>query len=127
MMAGALRHPLTYLEPTETVGDTGQVVPDWSTPAVSLSLWGEVRTPTGREAFIAQTLRAVVTHVVIVRYHPSIAIRPVGRIVDSVPQLGSPGGIYSIVAAVDEDGRRRTLKLYAAEVVSPDATNSSNL
>lgn len=122
MRAGKLTHRLVYEEPTETADSYGQLVATWSTVG---SLWGEVRTPNGREALIAQTLRDHVSHVVTVRAQ-TYPIKPTGRIRD-LDALPGTSGVYAIVSATDELGDRRSLKLYTSEVVTPTSTNASNL
>jgi SPP1 family predicted phage head-tail adaptor len=124
MKAGKLCHRLRYQEATETVDALGQPVQTWAT--VLAVVWAEVRTPSGREAAKAQAWQASVDHVFVMRW-PFYAIQPTGRFLDLDAQEGSPGGIYNIVRAVDEDGQRTTLTVYAAEQIQPTATNASNL
>jgi SPP1 family predicted phage head-tail adaptor len=123
MMIGKLDHRLRYEEATETVDTLGQPVQTWAT--VLAIVWAEVRTPTGREAIKAQAMQASVDHVLVIRW-PYRQIKPTGRFVDLDAQEGTPG-IYNVARALDEDGRRETLTIYAAEQVQPTSTNASNL
>lgn len=122
MRAGALNHRLVYEESTEVADAMGQLTTTWSTVG---NLWGEVRTPNGREALVAQTLRGHVSHVLTVRAQ-TYPILPTGRIRD-LDALAGTTGLYQLVAVADEFGDRRALKLYATELVSPATSSSSNL
>lgn len=122
MRAGRLSHRLVYEEATESADALGQLVKTWATVG---NLWGDVRTPNGRESLVAQTLRSAVSHVVEIRAQ-TYPIRATGRLRDLDALVGTTG-LYQIVAAVDESGSRRSLKVYASEVVAPSTTDASNL
>jgi len=102
MKAGRLRHVLRYQTAASTPDAVGQEQPTWSTAHV----WrGEVSTPTGRELLHAQQLKAVADVVIRVRF-PGFLPDPTARLVEGE-------SVYNITAAVDPDGYRRTLLIFA--------------
>jgi head-tail adaptor len=113
MRAGLLRHRLSYQEPAKAPNGLGQRASVGYT-VVSALLYGEVRSPNGREAIIAQAFKSTVSHVITIR-KPPYPIRPKGRLVDLDGTNGT--AVYEVVAAADETGRRRELKVYAIETV----------
>jgi head-tail adaptor len=121
MRAGQLRHRLRYEEPALTADAWGQMQEAWNT--VSALVYGNVRSPRGSETYQAGRLMAKVDHMIEIRY-PPFPVRQTGRFIDLDAQAGTTG-IYNVVAAVDEEGRKREMKVFAIEVVG--ATDSANL
>lgn len=113
MRGGKLRHRLRYEEASGSADSYGQPSTSWST-VIDL-VWGDVRTPRGQEVLRVQAFNASVDHLIRVR-KPLAPIRPGGRLVDLDAQAGT-GGVYQVVAAVDDDGRREALTVYTAELV----------
>lgn len=122
MRAGKLAHRLVYQEATTAPDRYNAPVETWADVG---NLWGDVRTPNGRELLAAQAFKSTVTHVIEVRAQ-TYPIKPTGRILDLDALAGTPG-LYQLVAITDPDGRRRRLVLFAVETIAPDATDASNL
>lgn len=108
---GPRRRRLQYQARAVAPDELNQDVETW--PVVA-TFWAEVRTPSGREAFVAQQQNAHLTHVIVTRY-PGAPFDPKNRLVD-VTEPGSPR-VYNIVSSADPDGRRTDLVTYAVERV----------
>lgn len=121
MKAGSLRRLLQYQTKTETSDALGQMIPTWLTVYTT---WAETREPRGSEAITAQQVEAFVSLVIECRF-PGYTFDPRGRLVD----ITDPGttNYLNIVWSHDPDGRRRKLITMATDVVTPGATDNSNL
>jgi len=96
---------VTIITPAYTQDATGQVLPNYDTPAASVEVWGRVRYVSGSEKVEAAQVVATDELEVIVRY------REIDK--DQVLEL-SDGEIYDITASGDlnhyqEDIQRKKL------------------
>jgi head-tail adaptor len=110
VIVGTLRHPASYQEPTDAVDTLGQEAP---------ASWAEVypvrcgvRSPNGREAMIASTMRSTADHVVTHRFCGSVP-NPRGRYVLE------DGRVFEVVSSSDPDERRREVVSYCVEIRIP--------
>lgn len=86
---GALRHRLTVESRIGEADGGGGIAVAWTPVA---TVWGAVRSLSGSEAFLAESLRGVVTHEVIIRKRsdvvPAMRLRLGARILDIQAVLG---------------------------------------
>ncbi len=105
MKAGMLRHRVTIQQATETQNSYGEIVQAWTTVA---TVWASIEARGVRESFAASQQFATADHIITIRYRSGVTAKM--RIV-----YGSR--VFDIQGAVDPDGRKRTLMIYAKEAV----------
>lgn len=111
MRAGRLRTRIQVQREVIVRGAHNQTRSEWVTFA---TVYGEVRSATGREAVAGGSLRADCDCAVTCRFFAA-AIAPTDRLkIDS--------RILNITAAYDPDGRRRELVILAIEPRAPERT-----
>lgn len=104
MRAGRLRHVLKYQTRSDVDDAYGQGRPVWATTHT----WrAEVTTPNGRELVLAEQIQAVAEKVIRIR-HPGFIPAANARLVEVPGDL-----VYQITAAVDPDGYRRQVLIFA--------------
>lgn len=103
---GKLRHRVTVQAPTETPDSTGQPVQTWSAVA---TVWASVEPSDGREYFLADQNRALVSHVVQAR--TNAAFSPKRRLLYGTRVLG-------ILAVLPDDLATGRVNLLCAEEVT---------
>lgn len=103
MRAGQLRHRLTLQQPNPTLDSRHEPSDTWADVA---TVWADVRAPSGRELEIAKQLHGLITQVVTIRYRDGITA-------DKRFRWGAR--TLNIVAARDEDSRRRMLIIECTE------------
>jgi SPP1 family predicted phage head-tail adaptor len=101
MQAGKLRHRITVEAPNEAQNEYGEPVESWAPFA---EVWASREDLTGREAFLAQQVKAEVTTRFVFRYVAGITANM---------RVRSDGTLYNLHSVADPDGRRRTLVLLA--------------
>lgn len=97
---GQMRDRVTIQRATRAADAFGQLVETWSTVATRRA---DIRPTSGVERVVAEQLRAIATHVVILRDRTDI--RPTDRL------LTPDGTKLAILQAVNTDGVRRFLTL----------------
>ncbi len=105
LRAGQLRHRVKLQSATETQDSYGAIVQTWADVA---TVWASIEARTGRETFTAAQVYATADHIITIRYRSGVTAKM--RIV-----YGSR--VFDIQGAVDPDGRKRTLMIYAKEAV----------
>lgn len=108
MRAGPLRHLFKVSFPQEERNKSGGATVTWL-PAVHPDMWGELRTPTGRVAPIAEKLQAVVTAEIIAR--PRADIVAGWRV--------TRRGVTYKVEAVLPDNENTLMRLLCSSVPNP--------
>jgi SPP1 family predicted phage head-tail adaptor len=102
---GKLRHRVTFQLPTEATADTaGQPVQAWADVA---TVWASVEPTGGREYFLGDQNRAVVTHVVQARRNT--AFTPKGR-------FAYGARVLNVVAVLPDDTATGRVNVLCAEV-----------
>lgn len=113
MRAGRLDKRVEIRVATETNAQ-GVVTTTFPSSTARGVRWAERRGLTGAEAFRAQQLDASVSYVFLFRNDPvTRAIVPKDRLL-----MGATSGVhnwYDVRAAMDPDGRRRTIQVLAEE------------
>lgn len=104
MQAGKLRHRITIEAPGELQNEYGEPVEGWI-PFVEC--YASREDLTGREAFLAQQVRAEVTTRFRMRFVAGIT---------AMTRINDAGTIYNIESVTDPEGRGRTLILLASRV-----------
>lgn len=108
MQAGQLRRRVTVQQPAQAPDRYGQLADTWADVG---TYWAFVRTPTGREAIIAQQFKAELTHVVTMRYLGSAPLGPNMR-------LAYKGRIFNVLDVLNVDERNRQYDVHCQEVVA---------
>lgn len=105
MKSGALRHRVKIQSATEGQDSYGAVTQTWADVA---TVWASIEARGTRETFTASQQFATADHVITIRHRSDVT--PKHRIV-----YGSR--VFDIEGAVDPDGRKRSLVIYAREAV----------
>ncbi|GAC1475657.1 MAG: hypothetical protein NVSMB9_28580 [Isosphaeraceae bacterium] len=114
MQAGKLRKRLTYRTPNDSTPDSyGQTIAPATAYTTVGTYWGEIRSPNGRELANAAQIKAVVSHVVTIRYQGSLP-SPKGEFLYQTR-------IFQIASVVNVDERNRRVDLLCTELVSPNS------
>ena len=103
---GLLRHRITIQELVEIDDSYGQPTQSWED---KYDTWSEIRTPTTVELISAERLNILLSHVVTIRYDPSI---------DQTMQLVYEGRVLRINSVSDPEERKRTMVLKCTEPAS---------
>lgn len=101
MRAGELRHRITIEAPTPVQDEYGEPVQGWAPFA---EVWASREDLTGREAFLAQQVKAEVTTRFTMRHAEGVTANM---------RIRSDDVLYNIHSVQDPEGRRRTLVLMA--------------
>jgi SPP1 family predicted phage head-tail adaptor len=99
MEPGKLRHRISIEAPTLTQNGYGEPVETWAEYA---AVWAAREDLAGREAFLAQQVRAEITTRFRLRFLPGVTAHM---------RVRSDGVLYSIASSADPDGSRRELHL----------------
>ena len=106
MLAGQLRHRVTFQTPSTATDDYGDPAPVWS--ALD-TVWARVEPITGKERFAALQVQADVNHRILCRYNSTIAsLAPDDRVV-----FGSL--TFDIKAVINTDERNIELQVFAKQ------------
>lgn len=104
MRAGLMRHRLVIQRPVLTKDAVGGDVQTWPT---FVTVWGQVRPLSGREAYEGQRVTTTASHFMTIRYRDDIT--PQMRVVWH-------GRTFEITFIENQDGRNRSLVLWVTEM-----------
>lgn len=110
MRSGLLKHPITFQSPTETRDAAGGVAKAWTDEYNDRARISPVR---GREYFMADKVRADVTHMIVIRSRPDKPL-PTYRI--KWTDNGTDR-YFQIDSIVDVEERDRETQIYCKETV----------
>jgi SPP1 family predicted phage head-tail adaptor len=106
--AGDLRHRAKLQQQVDTQDSFGQAVQTWATLA---TIWCQISPLSGREALIAQQVQSEITHQVICRYRPELAVPKAV----ATYRLLFGARVFNITSSVNKDERNREITLMATE------------
>ena len=101
---GELDRRVVLEAPVNTPDEIGGVLRSWVFVDV---IWAHVRALAGAERFEGEREESVITHVICIRWRPDIT---------GAMRLRLGARTFAIHAAVDGDGRRRTLNCRCNEI-----------
>jgi SPP1 family predicted phage head-tail adaptor len=105
--AGEMRKRLELQEAVQTQGANGEVTTTWTTRS---TVWGHVQPKGGMERFDVAKVEAQVTHAIIMRFRPDIALTPKWRI-----KFGTR--IFNVANVINYDERGHKWIVNATEVI----------
>jgi len=106
MNTGQFNRRILIQAPSTTQDDAGQPINTWTDV---VNTWANIRTASSKEVYVAQGFVSVLTHVITIRYNPSIAISVDMRVVYC-------DRVFLIQAVNDPDESRVVRQLLCKEV-----------
>lgn len=106
MLAGALKRRVTIQVPSTDQDEYGQPTDTWDE---LMTTWAGIRVATGKEIYAASGFTSQVSHVITLRYRPSVTIRSNCRAIHE-------GRIFQIQTISDPDESKAQVNLLCLEI-----------